>query len=577
MHMRLTGCRWTVAALFMLAACNAEFATPRPRALGVDTASSVQMRTVMHQDTVTERVVIVLDSATSHDSVYVGGVQWVSDDPDILEIDTLPHGGAPTRQLLSMQLEAKFVGKSRGVGHFHVTAVASGFQALPTYRDSILVLEKWMAVSAGTTVTCGVTVANEGLCWGAAATAQLVSSGDPFGFGIGDGTVDGALKPTPVLGGLQFASISAGDGTTCGLTTSALSYCWGVNSGGQVGDGTTGGRFVPTIVEIPHASVTVTAGKFASCMVTTRIVFQTVNNVPTTGNLSNLLCWGNPAFTLGEPTIATILDTPNLFLTGGLAIGADHACAMMDTGVVAHSAWCWGQNASGQLGPRAFAQDQNPEPVQTAPGVGPDGPGPTLSLEMVSAGYQYTCGVGLQGTAMCWGTPPDSGQLGGPVSGSFSVVQLPARVWSISAAKFHTCAVLDTAGLPHGASNLYCWGANSSGELGDSSNTSRAMAEPIHVPAGVQFSTVSASAEDSSVAAFGGATGHTCGLTTRGAIYCWGANDAGQLGDSTQTGRSVPRRIDEPGVSQLILGNRLRPLPPSQVILGNRRRAPPRS
>ena len=35
-------------------------------------------------------------------------------------------------------------------------------------------------------------------------------------------------------------------------------------------------------------------------------------------------------------------------------------------------------------------------------------------------------------------------------------------------------------------------------------------------------------------------TDHTCGVTTAGAAYCWGANDSGQLGDGTMIDRLSP-------------------------------------
>jgi alpha-tubulin suppressor-like RCC1 family protein len=36
---------------------------------------------------------------------------------------------------------------------------------------------------------------------------------------------------------------------------------------------------------------------------------------------------------------------------------------------------------------------------------------------------------------------------------------------------------------------------------------------------------------------------HTCGITTDGALYCWGANWAGQLGTGSYTDSPVPVRV----------------------------------
>src|SRR5439155_81726 len=49
------------------------------------------------------------------------------------------------------------------------------------------------------------------------------------------------------------------------------------------------------------------------------------------------------------------------------------------------------------------------------------------------------------------------------------------------------------------------------------------------------------------VAAGGAGQGsHTCGVTTDGAIYCWGFNGRGQLGDGTHTDRFVPTLVQGP-------------------------------
>jgi alpha-tubulin suppressor-like RCC1 family protein len=54
--------------------------------------------------------------------------------------------------------------------------------------------------------------------------------------------------PTPVSGGLTFASVSAGSNHTCAVTLEGTAYCWGLGEDGQLGNGSTDDRPVPTAV-----------------------------------------------------------------------------------------------------------------------------------------------------------------------------------------------------------------------------------------------------------------------------------------------------------------------------------------
>ncbi len=94
-----------------------------------------------------------------------------------------------------------------------------------------------------------------------------------------------------------------------------------------------------------------------------------------------------------------------------------------------------------------------------------------------------------------------------------------AKFQSVSGGDGHSCG-LTTAGA------AYCWGWNASGQLGDGTKTDRNVA--AEVLGGLTFQAVTA-----------GGGGHSCGLTTVGAAYCWGSNTAGQLGDGTNTPSSM--------------------------------------
>jgi alpha-tubulin suppressor-like RCC1 family protein len=143
-------------------------------------------------------------------------------------------------------------------------------------------------------------------------------------------------------------------------------------------------------------------------------------------------------------------------------------------------------------------------------------------------GSRHTCGLTSSGTAYCWGWNY-FGQLGNgrfepssvgvPVSGGLTFSALTAGA-------SHTCGL-----TPSGAA--YCWGANDLGQLGNGTTDSSAV--PVPVSGGLSFSALTA----------GGSGvytryGHTCGITADGTAYCWGYNEAGQLGDGSINSSSVP-------------------------------------
>jgi len=100
---------------------------------------------------------------------------------------------------------------------------------------------------------------------------------------------------------------------------------------------------------------------------------------------------------------------------------------------------------------------------------------------------------------------------------------LGSGVSAIATGAYFTCAI-------RASDDLVCWGSNQFGEMGKSSRVVRNMPASVSGLGGL-LSTVS------------GGGNHTCVLDAVGAVYCWGANQNGQLGIGTGENEDAPKRL----------------------------------
>ncbi len=342
--------------------------------------------------------------------------------------------------------------------------------------------------------------------------------------------------------------VASGLRQTCAITAGTL-RCWGANERGQLGDGTKTERTAPTRVVGIGAAVAVDTYDGHSCAI-----------VPD----GRLFCWGdNTDGQLGdgttEPRLTPAAAVPLPRAVTTVAVGKSFTCAATSDRRI----YCWGANASGQIGDGTTQPRLSP--VLVAGGV---------AAEQLSAGERHVCALrtdGGVGTVACWGAMGAPLQGGGAPSGTsvpMSVPNLAPGVTSVAAGAYHTCALLSTGGVR-------CWGANEAGEIGDGTGADRPIPTDVvglsrgvrAIGAGLSSSCalagrdellcwgvtflrdsrpsrartpiqVSLDAREETRLDLGGQ--HGCLATPGGVVRCWGLNDAGQLGFATGGRRVLP-------------------------------------
>ena len=327
----------------------------------------------------------------------------------------------------------------------------------------------------------------------------------------------------------QGASSISAGGGLSCAVESGAAYCWGDNEFGELGDGTI----------TPSSSIPVavdTSGVLAG---------KTLTQITAGDNFACALdssgaayCWGyNGLGELGGGSTTAESSVPVAVDTSGVLAGKTltqitvgyDQTCVLDA---AGAAYCWGGNVYGQLGDGSTANSSVPVAVDA------NGVLAGKTVNQITAGSFHTCAVDSTGAAYCWGNN-SSGELGDgstadsidPVGVDTSGVLAGRTITQITAGLFHTCAV-DSAGA------AYCWGFNNYGELGDGSTADS------NVPVAVEASGVLAGRTMTQITA---GEYHTCALGITGSAYCWGDNGWGALGDGSTADSSVPVAVDTSG------------------------------
>jgi alpha-tubulin suppressor-like RCC1 family protein len=343
-------------------------------------------------------------------------------------------------------------------------------------------------LAAGLIHTCARKVSEGKVrCWGDNGAGQI---GDGISFDAGDRP--SVLKPQEVVGISDAIAVASGGSFSCALHKGGTVSCWGVNTFGELGDGTTDRSSSPVDVKGVTNAIAIAAGTSFTCALIKG---------------GSVMCWGaNYAGQLGDNTKldhANAAPVQQLTNVVGIATAERHACAVIDNGSVK----CWGQNDEGQLGTGNTNESLLPAPLASLSNV----------VQVVAAS-RFTCSRQRSGQVNCWGANT-LGQLG---TGSPNAAPNPSpAITAVNDAIYiwvgyeHACAVRRTGAVS-------CWGEAGEGQVGSGMvGPDASIPQPTNVM-GI-----------SSALAVSTGGNHSCATTNGGAVFCWGENSLGQLGNGT--------------------------------------------
>ncbi|MFE5910734.1 RCC1-like domain-containing protein [Streptomyces wedmorensis] len=367
------------------------------------------------------------------------------------------------------------------------------------FRGLPLAAAALTAAATLTAVPATLALANEGnptvLSWGAGRTGQL-----------GNGTLSDSLSPSSVtslfrgdVDQVSAGGTSSADSFTLARTDKTVKS-WGHNSSGQLGNGGNTNQTVPTTVpRLTNIKDIAAGGKHALALDTGGQVYSWGDNAY--GQLGNNRTGDSrtvPDRVQGMPKVKQI------------SAGCDFSLALLENGKV----YAWGRGIHGQLGNGTRATSSVPRQV--------------LGLENIveiDAGCHHALALTADDTVKSWGYNL-YGQLGNSSTKSATLpvdVDWVEGVSDIEAGAFHNYVKTSD-------SHVWGWGNNQYGQLLESdeafdSNVSRTnRTAPVEIPRleGVQHLAAGAR--------------HGVAVTAD-EVFTWGHNGEGQLGNGTTVSR----------------------------------------
>lgn len=327
----------------------------------------------------------------------------------------------------------------------------------------------------------------------------LLSRGEVWGWGAeGSGrttlpeicSIAPPSSPVVVPTTQTFTRITAGYGTSYGITSDHAAYGWGLNRAGLAGRpdllATLRAEPLPHLPPLRQIAVSEYYGLALSLE-------------------GQVLEWG---LSRGGPDGVRNLGLTPVALPAPahqVSVAPGHALAITEQGLYA-----WGANAAGQLGQGHLKDSKLPVLVTF------DRP---VSLRSVAAGASHNLALDEQGQVWTWGSN-QYGQLGNAAQ-RYSARPLPVAldepVQALAAGMFFSLA-LGKSG------KVYSWGWNAKGQLGRSA--ARYDPQPRAIP----------QLEDITHIAAGQA--HALAATSY-ALFAWGDNESSQLGPNGPANRDA--------------------------------------
>ncbi|WP_158542252.1 hypothetical protein [Lujinxingia litoralis] len=458
-------------------------------------------------------------------------VVWTSHDPSVVAIEA--------------------GGELRGAGEGSAQ-VEVRFEDLEQVVDVEVRYERWRKVSLSYGRTCALNWEGEVYCWGA-NTEGLIRSESPTGMvfeeptrrtGLSDivdialtyshacaadrrgrvycwgdnrgnqAGMEGAdLVPNPLrVGELEgIAKVAVGRQHSCALSHEGEMHCWGNNVEGAIGEGAGVSIAWPFKIAIDEAIDAMALNSSNTCALT---------------ESGKVYCWGNNRNGVVNPRReeSNIPRPERIVLPGraqSVAVSVLAACAVLNNG----EPYCWGQNATGNIGFLPNIELYDPTRVPEVP-----------ALSHVEMSPYGVCGLSTTEELWCWGVNVH-GQLGHGVKSRHAE---PAKVigehrWQAVELSDDTTCGLDTDG------EIWCWGRNDTAQVGDGRQVTGHPLRPVRGEA--RFSKLVTSYFSN------------CGqLLDDHRWKCWGRNEEKQM-QSTESGSiSVPSDLQPWQPTELALG-----------------------
>ena len=346
----------------------------------------------------------------------------------------------------------------------------------------------------------------------------LFAWGDNGSYTLGDNTT--IAKPSPVqMGTSSWIAVGSGVSNVMAITSAGKLYSWGYSSSshGQYGEDF---RHL-----LPVKTLTASPGVFGATVIHHKFVSLAQGDYVNAGitEEGRLFTWGHQAY--GALGLGDAEDRSSPVQVGSsswtaVATGRHHGAAIRSDGKL----FTWGYNGHGELGDTTTIEKNSPVQIGNS------------SWIAVHASRHSTSAIRVDGALFTWGQN-SHGILGDNTTISkSSPVQIGGSSWtSVSMGAHHMLGLITSVV----SNSLYAWGHNSNGSIGDASTTDRSSPVLVSTRPGISWSLISAGSN------------YSLATDQNGRLWGWGHSGHGCLGPTVTPGnnRRTPERLFVSGTS----------------------------